>query len=88
MEQHGRTWEESANIAKWRRNQGVNRQYTVDFDAIFFITRYGINPYLYLAFYGPGAVHGIFNNGSGLRLLGFIWQVIYFLFNILYVRTG
>ena len=38
------------NIAKWRRKQGVNRQYTGDFDAIFFITRYGINPYLYSGF--------------------------------------
>ena len=50
MEQHARTWEESPNIAKLWRKQVVNRQYTGDFDAIVFITRYGINPYLYSGF--------------------------------------
>ena len=50
MQQHARTWEESPNIAKWRRKQGVNRQYTGDFDAIFFITSYWLNPYLYSGF--------------------------------------
>ena len=50
MEQHSRTWEESPNIAKWRRKQGANRPFTVDFDAIFFITRYRINPCLYSGF--------------------------------------
>ena len=50
MEQHARTWEESPNIAKWRGKQGVNRPYTVDFDAIFFITRYRINPCSYSGF--------------------------------------
>ena len=48
--------------------------YMGDFDAIFFITRYRINPYSYFQFfYGPGAVHG--NRGSGLRPSGFTWQV-------------
>ena len=75
MELHAQIWKESPNIAKWRRKQGVNRQYTGDFGAIFFITRYGINTYLCSGFYGPGAVLGIFNNGSGLRPSGFIWQV-------------
>ena len=51
MEQHARTWEESPNIAKWRRKQGVNRQYTDDFDALFIITGYGINLYLYSGFF-------------------------------------
>ena len=30
--------------------QGVNRQFTGDFDAIFFITRYGINQDPYFGF--------------------------------------
>ena len=34
------------NIVEWRWKQAVNRQYTDDFDAIFFI----INPYLYSGF--------------------------------------
>ena len=75
MEQHARIWEEFPNIAKWRRKQGVNRGYTGDFDAIFFITRHGINPYLYSGFYGPGAVLGILNKWSGLRPSGFPWLV-------------
>ena len=50
MEQQARTWEESPNIAKRRRKQGVNRSYTVGFDAIFIITRFRINPCLYSGF--------------------------------------
>ena len=59
-------------IAKAGRQLTIH---TSDFDAIFFITRYGINPYSYLAFYGPDAVLGILNKGSGLRPSGFTWQV-------------
>ena len=66
MEQHERTWQESPNIAKWRPKQGVNRQYTGNFDAIFFMEEIHI---CILAFYGPSAVlgifMGIFNKGSG-----------------------
>ena len=75
IEHQARTWKESPNIAKWRQKQGVNRQYTGDFDAISFITRCWINLYCIVAFYGPGAVLGILNRGSGLRPSGFTWQV-------------
>ena len=48
--------------------------YMGDFDAIFFITRYRINPYSYSVFFmGQVAVHG--NRRSGLRPSGFTWQV-------------
>ena len=40
--------------------------YTGDFDAIFLIARYGINPYPYSGFYAPGAILGILNKGSGV----------------------
>ena len=64
MEQPARTWEESPNITKRRRKQGVNRQYTGDFDAIFFITRYGLNQNPYFGFLQS---FGILNKGSGPR---------------------
>ena len=49
--------------------------YTGDFDAIFYITRYAINPYAHYVFYGPGAAHRILKKGSGPRPSGFTWQV-------------
>ena len=49
--------------------------YTGDFDAIFFITRYGINPYPYSGFLGARcSPWDILNNGSGIRPSGFTWQ--------------
>ena len=75
MEQPARTWEESPNITKRRRKLGVNRQYTGDFDAIFFITRYGINQIPYFGFlWTRCSPFGILNKGSGLRPSGFIRQ--------------
>ena len=54
-------------------NAGCQSIHAGDFDAIFFITRYRINPHSYSFFYGPGAVLG--GGGSGLRPSGFTWQV-------------
>ena len=50
-------------------------KYAGDFDAILFINRYGINPYLYSGCYGPGAILGILNKGSGFRPSGSTWNV-------------
>ena len=76
MGQHARTWEESPNIAKWRRKQGVNRQYIrailMRFSLSLGVEQIHIR---ILAFYGPGTVLGILNLGSGLRPSGFTWQV-------------
>ena len=76
MEQHARTWEESPNIAKWQRKQGVNRQYKrmilMQFSLSLGMEQIHIS---ILGFYGPGAVHGILNRGSGLRPSGCTWQV-------------
>ena len=49
--------------------------YTGGCDEIFFITRYGINPYSYSGFYAPVAVLEILNRGSSLWPSGFTWQV-------------
>ena len=76
---HARTWEESPNIAKRRRKQGAKRRYTGiyagDFDAIFFITRYWINPYSYSGFLWARRSPWE-NRGSGLRPSGFTWPVM------------
>ena len=76
MEQHARTWEESPNIAKWRRKQGVNGQY-IRVILMRFSLSLGVEQIhiRILAFYGPGAVLGILNRGSALRPSGFTWQV-------------
>ena len=49
--------------------------YTGDFDAIFLITRYGINPYPYSGFlWARCNPWDILNNGSGIPPSGFTWQ--------------
>ena len=49
--------------------------YTGDFDAMFFITRYGINPYSYSGFLWTRCSPLISNRRSGLRPSGFTWQL-------------
>ena len=73
MEQHARTWEESPNIMKRRRKQGVNQQFMGAFDTTLFITRYGINPHISILWLFMDQVQpfGILKKGSDLRPSGF-----------------
>ena len=78
MEEYARTWEESPNIAKWRRKQGVNRQYMrvilMRFSLPLGMEQIHIR---ILAFYGPGQVQclGYWTERRAFGPSGFTWQV-------------
>ena len=77
MEQHARSWEESRNIAKWRRKQGVNRQY-IRVILMRFSLSLGMDKSIFVFWLFMGQVQSLgywTARGSGLRPSGFTWQV-------------
>ena len=77
MKQHARIWEESPNIAKWRRKQDINQQYIRVMSMRFSLSR-GMELIHIRILVLMGQVQSLGYWGSGLRPSGFTLQVTSF----------